>query len=115
MSCVVAAASELIAPECVLIVAATIAATISPTSPCGMCSTMNVGKIWSGAGNVRPSIERPEPERRSSRKSDELQEHDEAAADDRALRVLERPRRQQPLHDELVGAVRRHRRGRRRR
>ena len=45
MSCVVAPASELIAPECVLIVAATMAATISPTSPGGMCSRMNVGKI----------------------------------------------------------------------
>jgi hypothetical protein len=54
MSCVVAPASELIAPECVLIVAATIAATISPTSPDGMCSRMNDGKIWSVAGKICP-------------------------------------------------------------
>ena len=49
---VVAAASELIAPECVLIVAARIAATINPSSPGGMFSTMNVGKIASVAGNA---------------------------------------------------------------
>ena len=41
----VAAASELIAPECVLIVAATTAAMMRPTSPVGIRSMMNVGKI----------------------------------------------------------------------
>ena len=42
---VVAAASELIAPECVLMVAAITAAMIRPTSPGGIRSMMNVGKI----------------------------------------------------------------------
>jgi hypothetical protein len=39
------AASALIAPECVLIVAAMMAATIRPIRPCGMRSMIYVGKI----------------------------------------------------------------------
>jgi hypothetical protein len=54
MSCVVAAESELMAPECVLIVAAMIAATIRPTRPGGMCSMMKVGNTASAALNVLP-------------------------------------------------------------
>ena len=86
MSCVVAAASELIVPECVLIVAATIAATMRPSRPGGMRSTMNVGKIWSAAGNSRPpySTHSPDADHEEER---ELREHDEAAADQRALRI----------------------------
>ena len=41
------------APEWVLIVAATMAATISPTSPGGICSRMNVGKMRSVVGKSR--------------------------------------------------------------
>ncbi len=55
MSWIEAAASELMAPECVLIVAAMIAATMRPSNPVGMCSTMKVGKITSELSNARPA------------------------------------------------------------
>ena len=89
MSCVDAAASELIAPECVLIVAASTAASSSPTSPCGIWSTMNVGKIASGVGNVAAAVERPQPDAEHQEER-ELEDHRDAAADDRRLRRRER-------------------------
>jgi hypothetical protein len=55
MSWTVAAASELMEPESVLIDAARIAATTRPVRPEGMTSTTNVGKMESGTAKVRPS------------------------------------------------------------
>ena len=89
MSCVDAAASELIAPECVLIVAASTAASSRPTRPCGIWSTMNVGKIASGVGNVLAAVERPEPDAEHEEER-ELNDHRDAAADDRACASRER-------------------------
>ena len=68
MSYVELAASALMAPECVLIVAAMMAATISPIRPCGIRSMMNVGKIWSACGNAWPlyTTQSPSPTNRKS-------------------------------------------------
>ena len=63
-----AAASELMAPEWVLIVAARMAATMRPVRPDGIRSMMNVGKIASAAANGRPwyRTNSPTPTRRKS-------------------------------------------------
>ena len=108
MSCVVAAASELIAPACVLIVAATIAATTRPSKPGGIRSTMKVGKTASGAAKLRPCItdQSPIP---INRKRVNCANTAIPLPITRSLRVAQRARGEQPLHDELVGAVRRHR------
>ncbi len=40
-------ASEFKAAERLLMAAARMAATSRPATPCGICSTMKVGKMWS--------------------------------------------------------------------
>ena len=109
MSFVAAAASELIAPECVLIVAATIAATIRPSSPAGMCSTMNVGKIASVASKCRRLVKAPRARAPITRNSVNCTNTAKplpmiARCASRRMRA-----REQALHDQLVGAVRCHR------
>ena len=68
---------------------------------------MNVGKIASVAGNVLPpySWNKPDADEQEQR---ELPEDDESAADERASGVGQAPGREQPLDDELIGAVGRH-------
>ena len=88
MSCVVAAASELIAPECALIVAARIAATINPRKPGGIESTTNVGKIESGTAKWRPPIEHEQPDS-DHQEQRELREDGDPAADECLARFLE--------------------------
>ena len=51
-----------------------------------------------------PVIERPESEA-DREEEEELAEHHEAGADDGALRILERARRHEPLHDQLGEAA----------
>ena len=89
--------------------AATIAATMKPIAPCGSAVTMKRGRISS----LRPSGPRQrhvlvirEQHHADQQEQRELREHDEAAQDQPGCAARLRSRRQQPLHEVLIGAVR---------
>ena len=103
MSCVVAAASELIAPECVLD-----SRDDQPDESGRHARNDERRKDLVGGREGASLIERPEPQT-DDQEERELHEYHEPTANDCLLRIFEIPRGQQPLHDELIGPVRRHR------
>ena len=90
--------------------AATIAATMKPAAPWVSAVTMKAGSsssLRAERARQRHVLVVGEQHDADEQKQHELREDEDAAQDQPARRLAGRSRGQQPLHEELIGAVRR--------
>ena len=104
---IVVDASEFSEPLRFDIAAAKMAAITSPATPCGRRRTMKAGKISSlvASGGSGLKLVVGEQHQADAEEQRELREHHDAAEHDRLLAVAQVPARQQPLDQQLIGAV----------